>query len=52
MKLKKLIEQLQKLDPDLNVFIQDVAYDEIYTIINIQPGEKTIRLQFNGDEPK
>ncbi|ALF51857.1 hypothetical protein ACX27_01760 [Nostoc piscinale CENA21] len=52
MKVKKLIEHLQELDPELNVLIHDVDFDEIYTLIAIRAIEKTVRLQFNGDEPK
>ena len=53
MKVKKVIEYLQTLDPESRVFIHDRDYDEIYTLISILPVEnKTVRFQFDGDEPK
>lgn len=51
MKVKKVIEYLQKLDPELDVVIQDLDYGGIYTIANIFLVENTVRFQFTEEEP-
>ncbi|BBD60612.1 hypothetical protein NIES2109_34110 [Nostoc sp. HK-01] len=53
MKVKKVIEYLQKLDPELEAVIHDLDYGEIYKIANIiLSADKTaVRFQFTEDEP-
>lgn len=51
MKVKKIIEYLQKLDPEFEAVIQDLDYGGIYTIANIIPIENTVRFQFTEEEP-
>ena len=48
MKVKTVIEYLQKVNPELDVFIQDLDDDEIYDIANIRPAAigNTIMFQF------
>jgi hypothetical protein len=50
MKVGKVIEYLQTLDPELDVFIHDINLDEVYQIANIRPVEGEVRFQFTEDE--